>query len=119
MVYTTNHTSRQLKPTNFILLGTTKENPTRKQDNPNNKDTYFTNHKLWGNPFKHEYFTGASKLYVSTKSWREITTTMTQTEKPNTCRNTNRTFKPTNKHLQIRTRQRHRTRKQNVLKKYN
>nr|UGV35054.1 MAG: ORF1 [TTV-like mini virus] len=69
----------KLKPTNFILLGTTKENQQGQLINEQNKNTYFTNHKLWGNPFRHEYFTGASKLYVSTKSWTEITAKMTQT----------------------------------------
>nr|UGV37480.1 MAG: ORF1 [TTV-like mini virus] len=66
----------KLKPTNFTLLGTTKEIQTGQPISQQNKDTYFTNHKLWGNPFKHEYFTGDSKLYVSATAWNTIVTTM-------------------------------------------
>nr|UGV37292.1 MAG: ORF1 [TTV-like mini virus] len=57
----------QLKANELIYLGLTQKNQQGQPLSQNNKDTYFTDHKNWGNPFKEEYLTETDTIYVTTE----------------------------------------------------
>nr|UGV38479.1 MAG: ORF1 [TTV-like mini virus] len=65
---TTQQQVQQLKMNELIYLGTTKENQEGENVNVSQWDTYFTDHRKWGNPFREEYLTGADTIIVSTKT---------------------------------------------------
>lgn len=66
----TNETQIQtLKFKQLIYLGTTKENlPGQEYQGTTDTDwnQHFTNHKLWGNPFRQEYLNGTDTILIST-----------------------------------------------------
>nr|UGV39425.1 MAG: ORF1 [TTV-like mini virus] len=57
----------QLKAENLIYLALTQKNQPGINLTTYNKDTYFTDHKLWGNPFKEEYLSETDTIYVTTE----------------------------------------------------
>lgn len=64
-----------IKPSNIIFLGNTKENVVglSQQDSGKDKDYYKENSRgYWGNPFHQQYLSGDEPMYQSTETWASI-----------------------------------------------
>nr|UGV42545.1 MAG: ORF1 [TTV-like mini virus] len=68
-LWTTDQTAQltQINANMLTYLALTQKNQSGQKLSNSNKDTYFTNHNLWGNPFKQEYLDETDTIYVTTE----------------------------------------------------